>query len=149
MNRQGAPIKSCLAGSAAPTFYRAGKDAPVKHQGFTLIEVLVAMAILAIAFSAVLQANLRVQDSILASRRQTAATMLASGVMARIESEGVAQWSRYSGSQERRGLAFSWRVRTERTAARDLQRVRVLVREHGKDEVLARREAFLKKAVRD
>jgi len=121
----------------------------VKHQGFTLIEVLAAMAILAIAFTAVLQANLRIQDSILASRRQTAATMLASGIMARIESEGVDQWSRFSGSQERLGLALSWRVRTERTAARDLQRARVLVREQGKDEVLARREAFLERTDRD
>lgn len=117
--------------------------------GFTLIEVLAAMAILAIAFTAVLQANLRIQDSILASRRQTAATMLASGVMARIEFEGVDQWSRFSGSEERLGLAFSWRVRTERTSARDLHRVRVLVREQGKDDVLARREAFLEKAARD
>jgi len=114
-----------------------------------LIEVLAAMAILAIAFTAVLQANLRIQDSILASRRQTAATMLASGIMARIESEGVDQWSRFSGSQERLGLALSWRVRTERTAARDLQRARVLVREQGKDEVLARREAFLERTDRD
>ena len=125
------------------------QDAPVKNQGFTLIEVLAAMAILAIAFTAVLQANLRIQDSILASRRQTAATMLASGIMARIESEGVDQWSRFSGSQERLGLALSWRVRTERTAARDLQRARVLVREQGKDEVLARREAFLERTDRD
>ncbi len=117
--------------------------------GFTLIEVLAAMAILAIAFTAVLQANLRIQDSILASRRQTAATMLASGIMARIESEGVDQWSRFSGSQERLGLALSWRVRTERTSARDLQRARVLVREQGKDEVLARREAFLERTDRD
>ena len=125
------------------------QDAPVKHQGFTLIEVLAAMAILAIAFTAVLQANLRIQDSILASRRQTAATMLASGIMARIESEGVDQWSRFSGSQERLGLALSWRVRTERTSARDMQRVRVLVREQGKDDVLARREAFLERTDRD
>ncbi|MEF8824642.1 MAG: type II secretion system minor pseudopilin GspI [Desulfohalobiaceae bacterium] len=117
--------------------------------GFTLIEVLAAMAILAIAFTAVLQANLRIQDSILASRRQTAATMLASTVMARIESEGVDQWSRFSGREERLGLALSWRVRTERTSARDLQRVRVLVREQGRDDVLARRESFLERTDRD
>lgn len=117
--------------------------------GFTLIEVLVALAILAIAFSAVLQANLRVQDSILASRRQTEATMLASRLMARIESKGVGQWSRYSGRQERLGLAFSWRVRKERTSAGDLQRIRIFVRAQGEEKVLAHREAFLKKASED
>ncbi|MBW4964490.1 type II secretion system protein, partial [Sulfitobacter sp. CW3] len=69
--------------------------------------------------------------------------------MARIESKGVGRWSKYSGNQERLGLALSWRVRSERTSARDLQRVRVLVREQGKDEVLARREAFLEKAARN
>jgi general secretion pathway protein I len=117
--------------------------------GFTLIEVLVALTVLAIAFSAVLQANLRVQDSILASRRQTAASMLASGVMARIESVGVSRWSRYSGEEERLSLDFSWRVRTERTSAGNLRRVRVLVREQGQEEVLARREAFLESAPED
>ncbi len=116
------------------------------RSGFTLIEVLVAMAVLAIAFTAVLQANLRVQDSILASRRQTAATIQASDLLARIEAKGVDQWSRYSGTEERLGLDFSWRVRTERTSAGDIQRVRVLVRQQGEEDVLARREAFLKKA---
>lgn len=119
------------------------------RSGFTLIEVLVAMAVLAIAFTAVLQANLRVQDSILASRRQTAATLQASDLLARIEAKGVGQWSRYSGTEERLGLGFSWRVRTERTSAGDIQRVRVLVREQGEEEVLARREAFLQKASED
>jgi len=138
-----------MEGSAEKDKIMTRAIARAEPSGFTLIEVLAALAILAIAFTAVLQANLRVQDGILASRRQTAATMLASGVMARIESEGVGKWSKYSGSQERLGLALSWRVRTERTSARDMQRVRVLVREQGKDDVLARREAFLEKAARD
>lgn len=113
------------------------------REGFTLIEVLVALAILGIAFTAVLRANLQVQDGILASRRQTAATMLASGLMARIESQGVGRWSGYSGREEQAGLAFSWRVRISGTSAESLHRVRVVVRKEEGEGILARREAFL------
>jgi general secretion pathway protein I len=115
------------------------------RRGFTLIEVLVALAILAIAFTAVLRANLHMQDSILSSRRQTAATLLASDLLARVESKGVSQWSRYSGRKKRSGLAFSWRVRIERTAAEGLSRVRVEVRQREGENILARREAFFRR----
>ena len=124
-------------------------DSAAGGKGFTLIEVLVALALLGIAFTAVLQANLRVQDSILASRRQTAASMLASGLLARVEAQGVEQWSRYSGRQERAGTGFSWRIRTRGTSARNLSLVRVEVRQEGEESILARREAVLSRQVRD
>ncbi|MCF8030427.1 MAG: type II secretion system minor pseudopilin GspI [Desulfohalobiaceae bacterium] len=115
------------------------------QRGFTLIEVLAALAILAIAFTAVLRANLQVQDSILSSRLQTAATLLASDLLARVESKGVSRWSRYSGRKKQSELAFSWRVRIERTAAEGLSRVRVEVRQREEENVLARREAFFRR----
>jgi len=120
-----------------------GEEGLSSQAGFTLIEVLVAMAVLGIAFTAVLRANLQVQDSILSARRQTAATMLASGLLARIESQGVSSWSRYSDREKQAGLEFSWRVRINRTNAEAIRRVRIEVRGREGEEVLARREAFL------
>jgi general secretion pathway protein I len=122
----------------------AGEERRFGPAGFTLIEVLVAMAILAIAFTAVLRANLQVQDSILTARRETAATILASGLLARIEAQGPQRWSRYRGREEQAGLVLSWRVRISGTPAEALRRVVIEVREREGGEVLARREAFLR-----
>ncbi len=123
--------------SLAPS-KRKGKSA-----GFTLVEVLLALAIMAIVFVAVLQANLRVQDSILASREQAAATFLATELLIRAESEGPGSLSSYRGTETRDGRSLAWQIAVDRTSFEGMHKVLVQVREPERGRILAEREAIL------
>ncbi|MCG6944695.1 MAG: type II secretion system minor pseudopilin GspI [Deltaproteobacteria bacterium] len=96
-------------------------------QGFTLLEVLVAVAILAIAMVAILKANVQNLDSLTKSREMTTASLLASSKLAEIEAAGVANWSESQGDFGEDYPEFTWQVETTSTEVDGLERITVIV----------------------
>ena len=102
-----------------------------KTSGFTLLEVLVAVAILAIALVAILKANVQNLDALTTSRETTTASLLAAGKLAEIEAAGVANWGESQGDFGEDYPDYFWQVETSSTAVEGLERVAVIVQRSG------------------
>jgi general secretion pathway protein I len=98
-----------------------------RTSGFTLLEVLVAVAILAIAMVAILKANVQNLDSLTKSREMTTASLLAASKLAEVEAAGAANWSESQGDFGEDYPEFSWQVETTSTEAEGLERITVIV----------------------
>ena len=96
-------------------------------RGFTLLEVMVAVAILAIALVAILKANLQTIDTLVETRERTTVSLLAASKMAEIESVGAAEWSEFRGDFGEDYPGFTWQVETAPTEVEGLMRVTVIV----------------------
>jgi general secretion pathway protein I len=101
------------------------------HSGFTLIEVLVAVAILAIAMVAILKANVQNLDALTKSREMTTASLLAASKLAEIEAAGVANWGESQGDFGEDYPEFTWQVETTSTEVEGLERIAVIVQRSG------------------
>ena len=99
--------------------------------GFTLIEVLVAVAILAIAMVAILKANVQNLDALTKSRETTTASLLAASKLAEIEAAGVASWVESQGDFGEDYPEFTWQVETTSTEVEGLERIAVIVQRSG------------------
>ena len=95
--------------------------------GFTLLEVLVAVAILAIAMVAILKANVQSLDTLTRSRETSTASLLAAGKLAEVEAAGVAKWSELRGDFGEDHPDYTWEVETSSTQVEGLVRVTVIV----------------------
>jgi len=95
--------------------------------GFTLLEVLVAVAILAIAMVAILKANVQSLDTLTRSRETSTASLLAAGKLAEVEAAGVAKWSELRGDFGEDYPDYTWEVETSSTQVEGLVRVTVIV----------------------
>ena len=102
-----------------------------KTSGFTLIEVLVAVAILAIAMVAILKANVQNLDALTKSRETTTASLLAASKLAEIEAAGVANWGESQGDFGEDYPEFTWQVETTSTEVEGLERIAVIVQRSG------------------
>ena len=96
-------------------------------RGFTLLEVMVAVAILAIALVAILKANVQSLDTLAATREGTTASLLAASKMAEVEAVGAADWSDFQGDFGEDYPSFNWKVETAPTEVERLIRVEVIV----------------------
>ena len=96
-------------------------------RGFTLLEVMVAVAILAIALVAILKANVQSLDALVETRARTTVSLLAASKMAEIESVGAAEWSEFQGDFGDDYPSFTWQVETSSTEVEGLMRVTVIV----------------------
>jgi general secretion pathway protein I len=83
---------------------------PKTTQGFTLIEVLVAMAVVAIVVIAIFKLNSQSIDMANATRFHTIAPLLAQSVMADIESRKIEDAASDSGDFGETYPGFSWQV---------------------------------------
>jgi len=100
---------------------------PSDGRGFTLLEVMVAVAILAIAMVAILKANVQSLDTLIETRERTTVSMLAASKMAEVEAVGAADWSEFQGDFGEDYPGFTWRVETAPTEVERLVRVAVIV----------------------
>ena len=102
-----------------------------RASGFTLLEVLVAVAILAIAMVAILKANVQSLDMLTRSRETSTASLLAASKLAEIEAAGVAKWSELRGDFAEDYPGYTWEVETSSTEVEGLVRVAVIVQRGG------------------
>jgi general secretion pathway protein I len=116
---------------------------PGRRSGFTLIEVLVAVSIMAIGLVAVLRTGIQSQETILVSDRITVATLLAGETMAQIQSRGLENLPGLQGDygEERQGYFF--RVETDNHRHAGLTHVVVTVDWDGNTLRTIRLEAYL------
>lgn len=96
--------------------------------GFTLLEVMVAMVILATAFTAVLRLHADSMDMLIESRLHTRSVELAQLKMTEIEIKGVQEISAYSGTFPEIAPDYLWEIEIEPAAVAPWNRVKVYVR---------------------
>jgi general secretion pathway protein I len=99
-------------------YFRKKAGAP----GFTLLEVLVAVAILAIAMVAILKANVQSLDTLTRSRETSTASLLAASKLAEVEAAGAANWSELRGDFAEDYPDYTWEVETSSTEVEGLVR---------------------------
>ena len=102
-----------------------------RAQGFTLLEVLVAVAILAIAMVAILKANVQSLDTLTESRERSTASLLAASKLAEVEAAGPTNWSELQGDFGEGYPDYNWEVETSGTEVEGLMRVAVIVSRGG------------------
>jgi general secretion pathway protein I len=100
--------------------------------GFTLLEVMVALAVIAIALAAVIQATAMQADHVGYLRDKTFAHWVAMNQLA------LARWrppppGEQSGSAAQAGREWHWKMAVTTTPDPDLRRIDIEVREHPGD----------------
>ncbi len=94
--------------------------------GFTLIEILVSLAIIAIAFVAILKSTALVQDSLISSKTKNLAAMLGAKKMAEIENNGLNNIKQWNGKFEANNN-FKWKIKEEPTSQEQLRRIKLII----------------------
>ncbi|MCX5832072.1 MAG: type II secretion system minor pseudopilin GspI [Deltaproteobacteria bacterium] len=97
------------------------------RQGFTLLEVMIAMAILAISLVAVFRSQSQSVSMASEARFLTTASLLAQGKMAEMESLKPQELSDGSGGFGEDFPDYLWRVEVKDTAFQYLKKIDVIV----------------------
>jgi len=101
---------------------------PAAQQGFTLLELLVAVAILAIAMGALLAGFARYADQAAYLRERTIATWVAHNQLTEVELKGVRPDTGSSnGESEMAGGKWKWRLEVQKTPDPVLHRLDLIV----------------------
>ena len=112
--------------------------------GFTLVEILVALAVLAIALTATARSLGAAIDTTAALRDRTLARWVAEDRLAQLElSREWPDLDVKEGDADMGGRAFHWRQETGVTPAARMRRVEVSVFLPGTDSMLAKMTGFL------
>jgi general secretion pathway protein I len=114
--------------------------------GFTLVEVLVALAVLAIALAAVMRVVTQAIDTTAALRDRTIALGVAEDRLAlhRLQNSWPAL-DTFDGVREQGGREWVWREKVVSTEIADFRRIEVEVRVGPEGEILAHAVGFLRK----
>lgn len=113
------------------------------EQGLTLMEVLVAVAILAIGLTAVLKGSGENQDALITSREMTVAGMLGQNLLERITAAGLDAWTESSGSFEEPFDRYAWEFETEQTESDGLEKGMLIIRVESSQVPVLRLEELL------
>jgi general secretion pathway protein I len=115
------------------------------RKGFTLVEILVALAILAIALTAGMRALTQATDSAASLKARTLALWVAQDRLAAAQIESP--WPRighYTGDAAQAGSAFVWKAHVTTTPNPAFRRIEIVVAEpHAPDYAIARLTGFL------
>ena len=112
--------------------------------GFTLVEILVALAVLAIALTATARSLGAAIDTTTALRDRTLARWVAEDRLAQLElSREWPDLDMKEGDADMGGQAFHWRQETGVTPAARMRRVEVSVFHPGTDSMLAKMTGFI------
>ena len=120
-----------------------------KDYGFTLIEVLIALAILAIALTAAMRAASIATDSANETKLRTLATWIAQNRIAEINAVSVANLPGVGESNGRQAMAnieFEWRQKISNTPNTAFRKIEVQVLRPGSEQWLANLSGFVVKA---
>ena len=115
-------------------------------RGFTLLEILVAVAILAIALAAILSGMARYADNASYIRQKTIALWVAHNRLSEIKTE--ANWpstGTSDGTVEMAGQNWKWVTNVQTTPDDYLRRIDVTVQHEGSDATLASLSGFIGK----
>jgi general secretion pathway protein I len=116
-----------------------------RASGFTLIEVLVALAIVAVALSAGMRALAQGADGASSLKARTLALWVAENRLARAQLDLSAQGATAaSGDETQAGMALAWRQTIGTTPNPAFRRIEIVVTEPGRpDYALARLVGYL------
>jgi general secretion pathway protein I len=117
--------------------------------GFTLIEVVIAVAILAIAMGAIIDGMARYAANAAYMREKTFALMVAHNRLTEIELEPI--WpsvGKSDGDAEFAGIKWKWHVTVAESPDPDVRRVDIGVKAEGHDGEAAALSSFISKAGR-
>jgi general secretion pathway protein I len=122
------------------------------QRAFTLIEVLIALAILAIALAAVTRAARIATDTAQETKLRTLATWVAQNRLAEITAASATQFpgvSETAGSTTMANVEFAWRQKISATPNRAFRKVEVAVLRPNTPDVLANMNTFIVNAAGD
>ena len=114
-----------------------------RTHGFTLLEAMVAVAILAIALVGILKANLQGLEVLAETRETTTAALLAANKLAEIEAAGPARWTEFQGDFGEDYPEFTWQMESATTEVEGLVLVTVVVKRNEEDDSSAAKIAAL------
>jgi general secretion pathway protein I len=115
-----------------------------KAGGFTLIEVMVALAIAALSLAAVAASVSQMIDAGSTMQERTYASWIAQNKIAEMRlANTVPEVSETSGEIEYAGLEWGWRATVSETGVEDLFRVDVAISYAGSDDVLRTVSGFI------
>jgi general secretion pathway protein I len=113
-------------------------------RGFTLIEILVAVAVLAIAMSAILSGMARYADNVGRLRERTVALWVAHNRLTEIELAPV--WPNVGesdGEMKLGGITWTWEAEVKETTDENLRRIDIRVLSPSRDGNAATLSAFI------
>jgi general secretion pathway protein I len=116
-----------------------------RHRGFTLIEVLIALAVLAIALTAVMRAMAQTIDTSSALRERTLALWLAQDRL--VTHRLTSSWpgvDTIEGEAEMGPQKFRWREQVLTTPVPEIRRIEIEVRGLNKPDVLAHLSGYVR-----
>ena len=98
-------------------------------KGFTLLEVLVATTVIAIALAAIIRLSAMSSSNLAHLRDKTFAHWVAMNQMAELQaSDSYPAIGRSSGEEEMAGREWYWTMEVQKTPDKDLRRVEIKVR---------------------